>query len=188
MLFRIVQAVGAAFLFSNSTAIITDAFSENERGKALGINQVAVLAGSILGLVIGGILAAYDWRYVFLVSVPFGLFGTVWSYLKLKEIAKIRTNQRFDPWGNITFAGGLTLLLVAVTYGIIPYGNSLMGWYNPYVIAGIVISLGMLTAFPFIEKRVADPMFRLKLFKNKMFAAGNFASLLHLQEAALLSC
>lgn len=176
--FRIVQAVGAAFLFSNSTAILTDAFAEKERGKALGINQVAVLAGSVMGLVIGGVLAVYDWRYVFLISVPFGVFGTAWSHLKLKEIAKIKKNQRFDPLGNITFGGGLTLLLVSVTYGIVPYGNSTMGWYNPYVIAGIVISLGMLTAFPFIEKRVTDPMFRLELFKNKMFAAGNIASLL----------
>ena len=178
IIFRLVQAAGGAFLFSNSAAILTDAFPSNERGKALGINQVALLAGSILGLVVGGILAVYDWRYVFLVSVPFGAFGTAWSYLKLKEIATIKRNQKLDPWGNITFGVGLTLLLISVTYGIIPYGSSSMGWTNPYVIAGLIISGGLLIAFPLIERHVEDPMFRLELFKRRIFAAGNFAGLL----------
>ena len=106
------------FLFSNSVAILTDAFPVKERGKALGINQVAFLAGSVLGLVVGGILAVYNWRYVFLVSVPFGAFGTIWSYLKLKEVATIRKAQKLDIWGNVTFGGGLTLLLVSITYAI----------------------------------------------------------------------
>ena len=178
IIFRLVQASGAAFLFSNSAAILTDAFPTNERGKALGINQVAFLAGSILGLVLGGILAVYDWRYVFLVSVPFGAFGTVWSYLELKEIATIKKNQKLDPWGNITFGAGLTLLLISVSYGIVPYGSSSMGWSNPYVIAGLIISTIFLGAFPFVERRVKDPMFRLELFRRRAFAAGNFAALL----------
>ncbi len=176
--FRIVQGVGAAFLFSNSAAIITDAFPENERGQALGINMVAVLAGSLIGLVGGGILATFDWRYVFLVSVPVGIFGTVWSYWKLKEVGTIRRDQHLDLWGNVTFGVGLTLILIGVTYGLMPYGNSSMGWSDPWVITSLAIGASLLAAFPLVETRVVEPMFRLELFKIRMFSAGNFAGLL----------
>jgi EmrB/QacA subfamily drug resistance transporter len=178
IVFRIVQGVGAAFLFSNSGAIITDAFPENERGKALGINQLAFLAGSLIGLVLGGVLAVYDWRLIFLVSVPVGIIGTAWSYWKLKEQHVAKRKQKMDYWGNITFGAGLTLLLLAVTYGLTPYGTSPMGWGNPWVIASLVTGLGLLIAFPFVERRVEDPLFQLDLFKNRMFAAGNIATFL----------
>ncbi len=173
--FRIIQGLGGAFLFANSAAIITDAFPHNERGKALGINQVAALAGSLLGLILGGILAAFDWRAVFLVSVPVGIAGTAWSYLKLKELGKIKEGQKLDIWGNLTFGVGLTVILIAVTYGLIPYGGSEMGWGDPWVIAGLVVGAALLVAFPFIETRVRDPMFKLDLFRNRMFSAANFA-------------
>ena len=176
--FRLIQGVGGAFLFSNGAALITDAFPPDERGKALGINQVAGLMGSLLGLVLGGILAVFDWRYVFLISVPVGLFGTIWSYWKLKELAVIRKNQKIDTWGNLSFGVGLTVFLIAMSYALIPYGNSEMGWGNPFVIAGLIGSSMLLVAFPFIEHRVKDPMFKLELFKNRMFSAGNFATLL----------
>ena len=176
--FRLIQGTGGAFLFSNAAALITDAFPSNERGKALGMNQVAGLVGTLLGLVLGGILAVFDWRYVFLISVPFGLFGTVWSYWKLKELAVIRKNQKIDVWGNLAFGVGLTVFLIAMTYALLPYGSSEMGWGNPYVMAGLALSSVLLGAFPFIERRVKDPMFKLELFKNKMFSAGNFATLL----------
>jgi MFS family permease len=178
IIFRMVQGIGAAFLFSNSAAILTDAFPPNERGRALGLNQVAFLAGSILGLVIGGVLATYDWRYVFLVSVPFGIAGTLWSHYHLREIATIRKNQKIDVWGNVTFGAGLILLLVSITYGLVPYGSSPMGWANPFVIAGLITALLLLIAFPIIESRVPDPMFRLELFKRRIFAAGNLADIL----------
>ena len=178
ILFRVVQGVGAAFLFSNSAAILTDAFPPNERGKALGLNQVAALAGSILGLVLGGVLATFDWRYVFLVSVPFGIIGTAWSHYRLKEIATIRKDQKLDVWGNVTFGAGLITLLIAITYGLVPYGSSTMGWSNPLVEGGLVFSLVLLAAFPFIEMRVKDPMFRIELFKRRIFAAANFADVL----------
>ena len=176
--FRIVQGLGGAFLFANSAAIITDAFPHDERGKALGINQVAALAGSLLGLVLGGVLASVDWRDVFLVSVPVGIAGTAWSYLKLKELGAIRKNQKLDIWGNATFGVGLTVVLIAVTYGLIPYGNSQMGWSDPWVVAGLAVGLGLLVAFPFIENRVRDPMFKLSLFRNRMFSAANLAGML----------
>ena len=176
--FRIVQGIGGAFLFSNGAAIITDAFPLKERGKALGLNQLAFLAGSFVGLVLGGVLAVYDWRYVFLISVPFGAFGTAWSYWKLKELATIRKGQKIDVWGNITFGVGLTVFLIAITYGLLPYGTSTMGWGNPWVIGGLICSVALLIAFPFIETRVQDPMFRLDLFKRRAFAAGNFAAFL----------
>ena len=176
--FRIVQGVGAAFLFANSGAIITDAFPANERGKALGINQVAFLAGSLIGLVLGGVLAVYDWRLVFLVSVPVGVVGTVWSYWKLKEKGVIKRNQKMDYWGNIAFGAGLTLLLVGITYGLVPYGSSPMGWGSPWVIAALASGSALLIAFPFIERKVPDPLFRLDLFKIRMFSMGNFAGFL----------
>jgi len=178
IVFRIIQGVGAAFLFSNSGAIITDAFPENERGKALGINQLAFLAGSLIGLILGGVLAVYDWRLVFLVSVPVGIIGTAWSYWKLKEQHIQRRKQKLDIWGNISFGGGLTLVLLSITYGLTPYGNSPMGWSNPWVIASLISGVGLLVAFPFIERKVPDPMFRLDLFKNRTFAAGNIATFL----------
>jgi MFS family permease len=176
--FRILQGVGAAFLFANSAAIITDAFPANERGKALGINQVAFLAGSLIGLVLGGVLAVYDWRLVFLVSVPVGVIGTIWSYWKLKEKGTIRKNQKLDIWGNITFGAGLTLLLVGITYGLVPYGTSSMGWGNPWVITSLTAGMALLVAFPFIERKMPDPMFRLDLFKIRIFSMGNFAGFL----------
>jgi EmrB/QacA subfamily drug resistance transporter len=178
IVFRIVQGVGGAFLFANGAAIITDAFPENERGQALGINMVSILAGSLIGLIMGGVLAYYNWRYIFLVSVPVGLFGTVWSYAKLKEVGRINRNQKLDVWGNVTFAVGLTLLLVGVTYGLLPYGSSSMGWSNPSVILTLAAGTALLAAFPFIETRVKSPMFRLDLFKNEAFTAGNIAGFL----------
>jgi EmrB/QacA subfamily drug resistance transporter len=176
--FRIIQGVGAAFLFSNSAAIITDAFPQNERGKALGINQLSFLAGSLIGLVLGGVLAVYDWRLVFLVSVPVGIIGTAWSYWKLKEQHVARKGEKLDILGNVSFGGGLTLLLIAITYGLTPYGNSPMGWGNPWVIASFAGGAALLIAFPFIEQRVPDPMFRLELFKNRNFTTGNIATFL----------
>ncbi len=178
IVFRIIQGVGAAFLFANSAAIITDAFPAEERGKALGINQVAFLAGSLIGLVLGGVLAVYDWRLVFLVSVPVGIIGTIWSYWKLKENGIIRRHQKMDYWGNITFGVGLTLLLVGITYGLVPYGSSPMGWGSPWVIGALVTGASLLIAFPFIEKRVQDPLFRIELFKLKAFSMGNLAGFL----------
>jgi EmrB/QacA subfamily drug resistance transporter len=177
IIFRLVQGVGAAFIFSNSGAIITDAFPENERGKALGINGLSFLAGSLIGLVLGGVLAVYDWRLVFLVSVPVGVIGTVWSYWKLKDTTA-RRKQKMDYWGNITFGAGLTLILLGMTYGLTPYGNSPMGWGSPWVMTSLVSGAALLFAFPFIESRVQDPMFRLDLFKNRQFASANIATFL----------
>lgn len=176
IIFRIIQGIGGAFLFANSAAILTDAFPSNERGKALGINQIAFLAGSLIGLVLGGVLAIVNWRLVFLVSVPVGVIGTVWSYLKLKEQCNIKKHQKLDIWGNIAFGGGLTLVLTGFIYGLIPYGTSSMGWANPWVVASLVSGVSLLVAFPFIENRVAEPLFRLDLFKIRAFTAGNLAS------------
>ena len=177
IILRIGQGLGGALLFANSTAILTDAFPETQRGLGLGINAVAAIAGSFLGLVLGGLLAPFSWRLVFLVSVPVGLFGTVWAYLKLREIGR-RTPARIDWFGNITFGAGLIAVLVGITYGILPYGTSSMGWTNPMVlglIGGGVVVLGL---FCWIETRVASPMFRIPLFRIRPFTAGNFAALM----------
>ncbi len=178
VIFRLIQGVGAGFLFANSAAIITDAFPAHQRGMAMGINQMAAIIGSFIGLILGGVLAAYDWRLVFLVSVPVGIFGTVWAYLKLRETATIRSGQKLDWAGNVTFAGGLTTLLLGVTYGIEPYGSSPMGWGNPWVIAALICGVALLALFVVIELRVADPMFRVDLFKSRVFTWGNIAGFL----------
>jgi MFS family permease len=174
---RIFQGVGGAMLMANSSAILTDAFPAGRRGLALGLNQVAAIAGSFIGLVLGGVLGPIDWRLVFLVNVPFGVIGTIWSYLKLKELG-VRKAARLDWWGNITFAAGLIAVLVGITYGIQPYGGHVMGWTSPLVLSLLIGGVIVLIAFCYIETRVKDPMFRLGLFKIRPFTAGNLASLL----------
>jgi MFS family permease len=174
---RMVQAVGGAMLMANTSAILTDAFPPGERGMALGINQVAGIGGSFVGLVAGGILSEIDWRLVFLINVPIGLAGTLWAYLALRETGE-RHPARVDWWGNATFVAGLGALLVGITYGIKPYGGHNLGWTNPFVIGSVCTGVGLLAAFVAIESRVADPMFRLGLFRIRAFAAGNLASLL----------
>jgi MFS family permease len=187
--FRLIQAVGASFLFANSAALLTDAFPPNERGKAMGVNQIAFIGGSLVGLVVGGILASIPdlhlgpwilptWRIIFLVSVPIGVFGTVWAYWKLKEISVRRAGQTIDFAGNIAFAAGLTLLLVGTTYGLLPYGSSTTGWGSPWVLGALGAGTALLVAFVFIERHVADPMFRLALFRLRSFAAGTSAALI----------
>ena len=157
---RVLQGVGGAMLMANSGAILTDAFPHNQRGLALGLNQVAGIAGSFIGLVLGGVLGPIDWRLVFLVSVPFGVFGTVWAYLKLREQGS-GSRPRIDWWGNPTFAAGLVAVLVGITYGIQPYGGHTMGWTNPLVLALIGGGSPCSRSSASIETRVADPMFRL---------------------------
>jgi EmrB/QacA subfamily drug resistance transporter len=174
---RIVQGVGGSLLMANSTAILTDAFPVDQRGTALGISMIAGIAGSFIGLVLGGVLADIDWRLVFWVNVPFGLFGTVWAYLKLKEIGTARRG-RLDVWGNVTFGLGLILVLVGITYGIQPYKRHTMGWTGPWVLLELVSGVALLAAFLVIERRTPDPMFHLDLFKVRAFSAGNFAGLL----------
>jgi MFS family permease len=177
ILLRLVQAVGGALLMANSAAILTDAFPRGQRGLALGLNQVAGLAGSFIGLIVGGLLADWSWRAVFFVSVPIGLFGTIWAYVKLPETGE-RLRARIDWLGNLTFAAGLTLLLLATTYGIQPAGGHVMAWASWPVLAALAAGVALLIAFVFVEHRVAEPMFDLKLFRIRPFAAGNLALLL----------
>ncbi len=174
---RVLQGVGGAMLMANSSALLTDAFPTNQRGLALGLNQVAAIAGSFIGLILGGLLGPVEWRLVFLVSVPFGVFGTFWAYLKLRELGE-RRPARIDWWGNITFAIGLIAVLVGITYGIQPYGGHTMGWTSPFVLSAIIGGLAVLVLFCFVETRVEQPMFRLPLFRIRAFTAGNLASLL----------
>jgi len=174
---RILQGIGGAMLMANSNAIITDAFPVEQRGLALGLNQVAGIAGSFIGLILGGLLGPIDWRLVFLVSVPVGLFGTVWAYLRLHDTG-IRQPARLDWWGNITFAVGLIAVLVGITYGIQPYHGHTMGWSNPRVVATLLGGVAVLAVFCVIETRVTEPMFQIQLFRIRAFTAGNLASLL----------
>ena len=174
---RLVQAFGGSMLMANSAAILTDAFPAERRGFALGTNQIAALAGMFIGLVAGGLLAAWDWRAVFWINLPVGVFGTLWAYWKLRDNG-VRRPAKIDWWGNITFALGLGSLLVGITYGIQPHGNSSMGWTGPIVLGELIGGAVLLAIFMVIETRVAEPMFRLGLFKIRAFAFGNLAGLL----------
>jgi MFS family permease len=177
IILRVVQGVGGAMTFANSAAILTDAFPANERGMALGINSVAAVTGSFLGLIIGGLLADRNWHLVFLVSVPLGVVGTAWGYHTLRETSKAE-KSRGDSLGGSLFAVGLISLLVGLTYGIQPYGGHTMGWTSPLVMGSIVAGVAFLAAFVAVERRVAHPMLDLVLLRNRTFATGNLASLL----------
>jgi MFS family permease len=176
---RFVQAFGGAMLMANSAAILTDAFPANKRGMALGVNQIAGISGQFVGLLLGGLLAAWNWRLVFWVNVPIGVFGTIWAYKSLREVSTTTTTRaRIDWIGNILFAVGLGVLLVAITNGIRPYGGHPTGWTNPWIIGGLVGGVVMLIVFCVFETKIAEPMFQMSLFKIRAFAAGNLASLL----------
>jgi MFS family permease len=177
IIMRVFQGVGGALLFANSTAILTDAFPVDERGKAMGINGIAAVGGSFLGLMLGGVLAPIEWRLVFLVSVPFGLFGTVWAYIKLKDNG-IRIPAKIDWLGNTLFAVGLISVLTGIVYSLLPYGGHPTGWTNPYVLTAIFGGIAVLVLFGWVETKVAQPMFRLSLFKIRAFTFGNIAGLL----------
>src|SRR6202035_5804320 len=177
IVFRIVQGIGGACLLANAAAIITDAFPQNQRGMALGINNIVGVSGMFIGLVLGGLLAPVSWRLVFLISVPVGLFGTVWAYLKLQELG-VHKRARVDWWGNVTFGVGLISIMVAITYAIRPYGHSATGWGSPRVLGLLGAGAASLVAFALIERRVANPMFRLQLFKIRAFTFGTLSTFL----------
>ncbi|MEV4240100.1 MFS transporter [Nocardia sp. NPDC049737] len=177
IVWRVLQGIGGAMLTANSTAILTDAFPAKQRGTALGINMVAAVAGSFLGLIIGGVLSEWDWRAVFWVSVPIAVIGSIWSYRSLHEVGT-RTKGKVDWAGTITFGLGLTALLTGITYGIQPYGGHPTGWSNPWVLGAVIGGTALLAAFCVVETKVAEPMFQLSLFGNRAFGLGNFANLM----------
>ncbi|MDF3337588.1 MFS transporter [Mycolicibacterium septicum] len=174
---RVVQGVGGAMLMASSSAILTDAFPANQRGMALGTNMVAAVAGSFLGLLIGGFLSEWHWKAVFWVGVPIGVIGTIWSYRSLKELG-VRTAGRLDWAGTLTFGLGLTVLLIGITYGIQPYGDSTTGWTSPWVLGSIAVGLLLLVAFCVVELKVSSPMVDIRLFKSAAFGMGNLAGLM----------
>src|SRR5919205_1608668 len=172
ILFRIIQALGSAFLFSNSSAIITDTFAENERAKALGLNQTSIVVGSVIGLVFGGFLTSYlGWRSIFWVNLPIGIFATIWSYAKLRELGTIR-KEKVDWLGNATFAGGLFMILLGVTFA-----NFRINLFE--ISLSIIGGFFLLVLFIIIEKKVYRPMFDLSLFKIRLFTGGNIAIFLN---------
>jgi EmrB/QacA subfamily drug resistance transporter len=177
IIWRVVQGIGGAFLFANSTAILTDAFPANQRGTALGLNSIAAISGSFIGLVLGGVLAPINWHLIFLVSAPIGAFGTVWAYFMLRDTG-VRKRAKMDWWGNLLFAIGLISILVGITYGLQPYGGHAMGWTSPFVLGSMIGGVVLLVVFVFVETKVEDPLFNISLFKIRAFAFGNIASLM----------
>jgi MFS family permease len=177
LVFRIVQGIGGAFLLGNSGAILTDAFPKNQRGMALGINNIAGMCGSFIGLVLGGVLAPISWRLIFLISVPFGIFGTIWAYVRLRDLSA-RSREPIDWLGNLTFAAGIILVMVGVTQGIQPYHGHAMAWGSPRVITFLAAGAALLALFVLVETKVAAPMFRLGLFKIRAFTFGTLSTFL----------
>jgi len=173
VLFRLVQGTGGALIFSNAAALLTDVFPPTERGRALGLNQVAGTFGSVIGLALGGILAGsfLGWRSIFWINIPFGAFATTWAYFKLKETSQPRRGEKLDPVGNILFAAGLSISLIGLMLG------SLLGWSGIYVGA---VGAGVLCMIAFViaETRVKFPMMDMSLFRIRAFAAGMGSNLL----------
>jgi MFS family permease len=177
LVWRVIQGIGGAFLIGNSGAILTDAFPAHQRGLALGINNVTGISGTFIGLILGGVLAPVSWRLVFLISVPCGIFGTIWAYRKLRDIG-VRTRAPIDWLGNVTFAAGLILVMIGITHGIQPYGSHTMGWSNPIVYGALILGSVLLVVFGIVETRVSHPMFRLPLFKLRAFTFGTLSTFL----------
>jgi MFS family permease len=177
LVMRLFQALGAAMLMANSSAILTDAFPAEQRGLAMGVNQGAAFSGSFIGLILGGFLAPFDWHLIFLVSVPVGVLGTVVGYRALVETGE-RHREPIDWLGNTTFALGMVLVMIGLTYGIEPHGHDVMGWSSPLVVGCLGIGVTLLGVFALIERRVAAPMFALPLFRIRAFSAGIIASFL----------
>jgi MFS family permease len=177
IIMRLFQALGAAMLMANSSAILTDAFPREQRGLAMGVNQAAAFSGTFIGLIVGGLLAPFDWHLIFLVSVPVGLLGTVWGYVSLRELGE-RHRAHVDWIGNATFAVGMVLIMVGLTYGIEPYHQHTMGWTSPLVLGCITLGVLSMLVFSVVERRVAEPMFRIQLFRIRAFSAGVAASFL----------
>ncbi len=170
LFFRLVQGTGAALLFVNSVAIVTDAFTGPELGKGIGINQVAINAGTITGYVLSGVLIGlFTWRAIFLVNVPIGIFGTYWSRKRLKEIARPKTGARFDALGAVTFSSSVTFLLLGLTLG---------GITSPLTLALLGVSALLMLVFFLVERRKPQPVMDLSLFKIRLFTTGNVANLL----------
>ncbi|MCY0909826.1 MAG: MFS transporter [Sulfobacillus thermotolerans] len=179
IIFRLVQGVGGAFLFANSAAILTDAFPSNQRGLALGLNQIAAVGGAVIGLVVGGLLAATgEWRWIFLVNVPVGVVGTIWAYIGLREVKRQKTSSSLDLLGNATLGLGILGIMLGLTYGIMPYGTHSMGWHSPFVMASLIMGVLMLVAFVIVEMTVKEPLFHLNLFRIPAFSLGNFSNFL----------
>ncbi|VEG51469.1 major facilitator superfamily transporter [Mycolicibacterium aurum] len=174
---RVIQGIGGAMLMASSSAILTDAFPANQRGMALGVNMVSAVAGSFLGLLVGGVLSEWHWQPIFWVGVPIGLAGTIWSLRSLREMG-VRTPGKLDWAGTLTFGIGLTVLLTGITYGIQPYGESTTGWTNPWVLGSIAAGLALLVVFCVVELRVAQPMVNIRLFRSAAFGMGNLAGLM----------
>jgi MFS family permease len=174
---RVIQGIGGAMLMATASAVLTDAFPATQRGMALGVNMVAAVAGSFLGLLIGGVLAEINWQAIFWVGVPLGIIGTIWSMRSLREVG-VRTPARIDWAGTITFGVGLTVLLVGITSGIQPYGGHSTGWTNPVVLGAIGAGALLLAAFYVIERRVDQPMVDVRLFSSAAFGMGNLAGLM----------
>ena len=173
IIFRTVQSIGAAFLFSNSATIITDVFPEKERGRALGLNQISIVIGSVIGLTLGGFLTSYlGWRSIFWINIPIGLFASIWAYTKLKEFGTIK-KEKIDWFGNITLFGGSILLLVAITFGSFQILNQLQ------IVLFVLCSLILFILFYIIEKKISEPMFDFSLFKLKYFTHGIFTIFLN---------
>ncbi len=174
VLFRLVQAIGAGFLFSNSAAIITDAFPPNERGRALGINQVSIVVGAVAGLILGGIITStIGWRWIFFVNVPIGVLATLRARADLHELVKPAEKPHIDYLGNLCFAFGLTLILLGVTLGALEDVSAAEAF------GMVVLGVALLGAFVYVESREAAPMLDLSLFRNREFSGSAVSMLLN---------
>jgi EmrB/QacA subfamily drug resistance transporter len=173
ILFRLVQGAGAAMMMVNSVAILTEVFPPHERGRALGLNAVTWSFGGVFGPILGGIiLTAADWRWIFFINVPIGIFGALWGYRALKEMSKRTRGEKFDAIGAVSFSLGLTALLIALTLGI-EYS-----WTSLPIVSLFGVFLVMLAIFFWWEQRARNPVLDLSLFKDRVYNFSVLAAML----------
>ena len=170
---RTLMGVGGAFMMANSSVIVADAFPRKELGQALGINVMVAAAGSTLGVVVGGVMTSISWQWVFWFNVPLGVIGTIWAAANLRELVTLEKGQKLDLVGNAVFFVGLLGLLISLTQG------GIKGWGTPLVLGGFVAAAIFLPAFLVVEHRVKEPLIKLSMFKDRVFAFGNISALLN---------
>jgi EmrB/QacA subfamily drug resistance transporter len=164
IIFRLIQGSGAAMMVVNSVALITEVFPPNERGKALGLNAITFSIGGVAGPILGGlILTLADWRWIFFINVPVGIFGAIWGYRALREMSVRKKGEKFDGIGAVSFSLGLTALLIALTLGIEYSFTS-----TPIVVLFILFLIGV-AFFIWWEHRASNPVLDLSLFNNRVY-------------------
>jgi EmrB/QacA subfamily drug resistance transporter len=169
LIFRGIQAIGGAAMMPATLSILNVEFSKSQRGLALGIWGAVAGAANALGPIIGGALVdAASWRYIFIINIPIGIFAIIAALMIVKESTDPTTNRHIDIPGVLIISIALFCLTFALVEG------QKYGWTSPVILTLFAVALASFIAFVFVELRTASPLAQLRLFRNRVFSAGNF--------------